>query len=51
MYKDEGHSTFDYESVQSIHNLYTSFLHAMGETDDHFGNADWRRQGPLPDLT
>lgn len=51
MYKDEGLDTVNYESVQSIHNLYTSFLQAMGEQDDHFGNADERRRGPLPDLT
>lgn len=51
IFKNEGIDTFNYESSESIHNLYTSFLQAMGESDEHFGNGDARHQGPLPDLT
>ena len=40
-----------YQSQQSTHNLCTSILQAMGESDDHFGNGDALTMGPLPDLT
>lgn len=49
-YADEGLNTFNYESSESIHNLYTTFLRAMGEADAHFGSGHARHQGPLPDL-
>ncbi len=49
-YADQGVATFDYESKESIHNLYTTFLHALGENDAHFGNANARHEGPLPGL-
>jgi hypothetical protein len=43
--------TLEYDSQESIHNLFTSVLHAMGEDDAHFGNGDAAHQGPLPNLT
>jgi hypothetical protein len=49
-YKNEGLDTYNYESSESVHNLFTSFLQAMGESDTHFGNDDYRHQGPLPGL-
>lgn len=51
MYENEGHDTVNYESVESLHNLFTSFLNAFGEDDTHFGNGDARHEGPLPGLT
>lgn len=42
--------TFEYESDESTHNLFTSILHAMGEDDAHFGNDMAVHQGPLPGL-
>lgn len=44
-------SSYEYESNESTHNLFTSLLHAMGETDEHFGSPDAAHEGPLPDLT
>jgi hypothetical protein len=44
-------NTTDYETPESVHNLHTSILHAMGEDDAHFGNDEAAHQGPLPDLT
>jgi hypothetical protein len=43
--------TMQYDSPESNHNLFVSLLHAMGENDDHFGNAVASHQGPLPGLT
>ena len=42
--------TFQYESDESTHNLFTSILHAMGQDDSHFGNEMYVHQGPLPGL-
>jgi hypothetical protein len=42
--------TLQYSSEESVHNLYTSVLQAMGEEDGHFGNGDAAHQGPLPGL-
>jgi hypothetical protein len=42
--------TFEYESDESTHNLFTSILHAMGQDDAHFGNDMYVHQGPLPGL-
>ncbi|MBL8948542.1 MAG: hypothetical protein JNK45_35550, partial [Myxococcales bacterium] len=44
-------ATLEYESNESTHNLFTSLLHAMGESDAHFGSGDAAHEGPLPDLT
>jgi hypothetical protein len=44
-------NTLDYQSNESTHNPYTSFLQALGESDDHFGNNQCAHQGPLPNLT
>jgi hypothetical protein len=43
--------TLQYETTESLHNLYTSILQAMGESDGHFGNDDAAHTGPLPGLT
>ncbi|MEM9453177.1 MAG: DUF1552 domain-containing protein [Myxococcota bacterium] len=43
-------NTLQYDSQESVHNLYTSILQALGEGDDHFGNGDAAHQGPLPGL-
>lgn len=43
-------NTMQYASDESVHNLYTSVLQAMGESDTHFGNGDAAHQGPLPGL-
>ncbi len=42
--------TTSYETNESTHNLFTTVLHAMGETDSHFGNGDATHQGVLPDV-
>lgn len=42
--------TLQYQSQESVHNLYTSVLQALGEDDDHFGNGDAAHEGPLPGL-
>lgn len=39
-----------YDSSESMHNLWTSCLQAMGAPVDHFGNDDCVHRGPLPDL-
>ncbi len=44
-------NTYAYESSESMHNLFTSVLQAMGETDEHFGSGDAAHEGPLPGLT
>lgn len=44
-------NTFEYQSDESMHNLFTSVLQAMGESDEHFGSDDAVHQGPLPGLT
>jgi hypothetical protein len=43
-------TSFNYESTESNHNLFTSILHAFGETDAHFGNDAVEHEGPLPNL-
>lgn len=50
-YNIHGPDTLQYESNESTHNLFTSLLQAMGESDEHFGSDDAAHQGPLPDLT
>lgn len=40
--------TLDYASDESVHNLHTTILQAMGEPDTHFGNDTATHQGPLP---
>jgi len=44
-------SSFEYETSESTHNLFTSILHAFGGDDDHFGSGHADHQGPLPNLT
>jgi hypothetical protein len=43
-------NTTSYSTNESTHNLFTTVLHAMGETDDHFGNGDAAHQGVLPEV-
>ncbi len=50
-YDEADPGSFTYQTQQSMHNLCTSILQAMGESDDHFGNGDAYTTGPLPDLT
>jgi hypothetical protein len=40
--------TTQYSTTESTHNLFTTALRAMGESDDHFGNGDSAHQGVLP---
>ena len=40
----------EYETQESIHNLFTSVLRAFGFDDEHFGDDTARRRGPLPEL-
>lgn len=47
----EGPNTLNYATSESTHNLFTSILHAMGESDTHFGSDHADHQGPLPGLT
>jgi hypothetical protein len=42
--------TFDYETNESLHNLFVSVLHLFGQDDTEFGSADASHQGPLPGL-
>jgi hypothetical protein len=44
-------SGVDYATTASTHNVFTSMLHAFGQSDAHFGSAHAYVQGPLPDLT
>jgi hypothetical protein len=44
-------NTLEYETPESMHNLFVSILHAMGEADEHFGSDHATHQGPLPGLT
>lgn len=39
-----------HESDASYHNLYTTFLQALGENDGHFGNDRAKFKGPLSEL-
>lgn len=39
-----------YDSSESVHNLWTSCLQAMGADVDHFGDDASVHRGPLPDL-
>ena len=43
-------NTLQYDTNESTHNLYTSFLQAFGGTDTHFGSNHAKHQGPLPGL-
>jgi hypothetical protein len=40
----------DYETTESLQNLFTSILHAFGGSDEHFGNDQCEHRGPLPGL-
>ena len=40
----------EHETNASYHNLYTTFLQALGESDTHFGNDDVVFKGPLTEL-
>jgi hypothetical protein len=42
--------TLSYSTNESTHNLFTTVLRAMGESDDHFGNGDAAHEGVLPDV-
>lgn len=42
--------TTQYSTNESLHNLFTTVLRAMGETDSHFGNDDAQHQGVLPEV-
>lgn len=44
-------NTLNYQSTQSLHNLFVSVLQAMGENDTQFGDGAADHQGPLPGLT
>jgi hypothetical protein len=44
-------NTLEYESPESMHNLYVSILNAMGEEDQTFGSDHAQHDGPLPGLT
>jgi hypothetical protein len=44
-------NTFDYETNESTHNVFTSIMHAFGYEDAHFGNNDAKHQGPISGLT
>jgi len=44
-------TSFEYSSEWSLHNLFTSILHAFGQDDEHFGNNACVHQGPLPNIT
>ncbi len=50
-YAADDPNTHEYESPESLHNLYVSILHAMGGEDAHFGNGHADHEGPLPGLT
>jgi len=42
--------TLQYESNESIHNLFVSILQMFGQDDTTFGSADALHDGPLPGL-
>jgi hypothetical protein len=42
--------SFEYDSPESMHNLFTSILQAFGQSDDHFGSDHARHRGTLPGL-
>lgn len=46
-YNTRGAGTQAMQTDASLHNLYTTFLQAFGETDTHFGNNDAWHTGPL----
>lgn len=50
-YAADDPTTLEYESHESLHNLYTSILQVMGGDDAHFGSAHADHEGPLPQLT
>ncbi len=43
-------NTLEYNTNESIHNVYTSILQAFGGTDTHFGGDHAAHTGPLPGL-
>ncbi len=43
-------NTLQYDSNESIHNLFVSILQLMGQDDTSFGSADAIHDGPLPGL-
>jgi Protein of unknown function (DUF1552) len=49
-YAADDPNTLEYESPESMHNLYTSILQAMGGDDAHFGSAHAVHEGPIPGL-
>ena len=44
-------NTRQYDSNESIHNLFASILQAFGGSDDSFGGDHAAHSGPLPNLT
>jgi len=51
IYAADDPNTLEYETPESLHNLYVSILHAMGGDDAHFGSGHADHEGPLPGLT
>ncbi|MBC8072405.1 MAG: DUF1552 domain-containing protein [Deltaproteobacteria bacterium] len=49
-YAADDPNTLEYESHESLHNLYTSILQSMGGDDEHFGSDHVDHQGPIPGL-
>jgi len=49
-YAQSDPNTREYATNESTHNLFTSILHAMDETDSHFGSDHAKHQGELPGL-
>lgn len=47
-YAADDPNTLEYESPESLHNLYTSILQAFGGDDTHFGSDHSNHTGPLP---
>lgn len=47
---DTASAPTEYSTTQSIHNLFTSILHAFGGDDAHFGSDHAPSRGPLPGL-
>ncbi|MEM6995752.1 MAG: DUF1552 domain-containing protein [Myxococcota bacterium] len=43
-------NTLQYDSNESIHNLFVSILQLFGQDDTSFGSADAIHEGPLPGL-
>lgn len=45
-----GSNQSEYETDVSMHNVYTSILNAFGYDDEHFGNNNCYKTGPLSEL-